>query len=760
MAGIVSPRSFVELELAYYEPLGIKRPEDRKKLFFLIQRVKSELEKEGSSGSSAGGSSSGYEVDNNGPEIRSSNSHGNDATKPTTAPANNNRNELGMSSIIDTTQSNEMMGPMSPVTLSSPLKNEYEIATGKTNESIQTASSLLLASSKTAKSSAATVAVNEEKMRSRERVEKELEKRRAMKKEAAEANQYSSTTNSQTSQYTDDFDDLDHASSSVASRTSRRRSSMLPRISKKEITTPRTISMRTSLASRPTVKKGNQTAGMVGVGGKLYSRDDDDDDDDGMSINSETSDLSSSIQSYNSSSSLARTTKPSRTSTGTYYSSSSHTNENRKVEGMTSRIGNKRLSTIPSTGVAPLSPLAPLPTLSSNMENHGLGGNSREAKKAVTKRKSIGSTTGRPGTAGSASSYKTSVTHKSATSTASAKTKSSTTLNRPSSRSSIGSMGNGSRVPTTSTATTKKAAKTPATSRAPPKPSTASSRRERSVSPVKSPYARAGSPFRSLGRGISPVRVKTAGSSSRGMSPTRSIKTAGSQSRGMSPTRSIKTAGSQSRGMSPTRSIKTAGSSRSRGMSPKRAQTAVSRDRSVTPSRTTPRSPTGRARSPPPPNARSPTHSGAVFVHGQAEDTSWGTQIAQLRENFAEEHAQLMEGQEAYEEDEDYEMRIRVIVRKRPMSKREAEQMGDVDVIHPMDYTDHGRILVYQPKTKLDLAKEVLHTSFAFDNVFDEESNNMEIYGRAVRNLIPGVFRGKWASGEFALGACAWCMMT
>jgi hypothetical protein len=129
------------------------------------------------------------------------------------------------------------------------------------------------------------------------------------------------------------------------------------------------------------------------------------------------------------------------------------------------------------------------------------------------------------------------------------------------------------------------------------------------------------------------------------------------------------------------------------------------------------------------------------------EDRSWSTQIAQLRKGFQAEHEQVMSGQEAYQEDDEYEMRIRVIVRKRPMSKREAE-LGDTDVIHPLDYADHGRILVYQPKTKLDLAKEVETTSFAFDNVFNEESNNLEIYWRAVRNLIPGVFRGKWASGE------------
>jgi len=103
------------------------------------------------------------------------------------------------------------------------------------------------------------------------------------------------------------------------------------------------------------------------------------------------------------------------------------------------------------------------------------------------------------------------------------------------------------------------------------------------------------------------------------------------------------------------------------------------------------------------------------------------------------------------EEDDEYEMRIRVIVRIRPMSNSEASDGAEVAVIHPLDYPDYGRILVHQPKTKLDLTKEVESTAFAFDNVFDERSNNMEIYERAVMSLIPGVFRGKWAS-VFAYG--------
>ncbi|KAL7552092.1 hypothetical protein ACHAWF_015307 [Thalassiosira exigua] len=96
-------------------------------------------------------------------------------------------------------------------------------------------------------------------------------------------------------------------------------------------------------------------------------------------------------------------------------------------------------------------------------------------------------------------------------------------------------------------------------------------------------------------------------------------------------------------------------------------------------------------------------------------------------------------------------MRIRVILRKRPMSGREASDGGEVDVIQPLDYDDHGRVLVHQPKTRLDLTKEVETSSFAFDNVFDEASDNVQIYERAVQGLIPGVFRGKWAS-VFAYG--------
>eukprot|EP01082_Thalassiosira_pseudonana_P015722 g14224.t1 g14224 contig9:1428205-1428600(+) len=66
MAGIVSPRSFADLELSYYEPLGVKKPEDRKKLFFLVQKVKGVLEGDESEGSELLGGSSGGEPEDGG----------------------------------------------------------------------------------------------------------------------------------------------------------------------------------------------------------------------------------------------------------------------------------------------------------------------------------------------------------------------------------------------------------------------------------------------------------------------------------------------------------------------------------------------------------------------------------------------------------------------------------------------------------------------------------------------------------------------
>jgi hypothetical protein len=85
------------------------------------------------------------------------------------------------------------------------------------------------------------------------------------------------------------------------------------------------------------------------------------------------------------------------------------------------------------------------------------------------------------------------------------------------------------------------------------------------------------------------------------------------------------------------------------------------------------------------------------------------------------------------------------------MSRSEIAAAGDVDVIHPLDYGNYGKVMVYNPKTRVDLTKSIETLPFAFDNVFDETCTNVQIYERSVRHLIPSIFDGQWAS-VFAYG--------
>ena len=97
------------------------------------------------------------------------------------------------------------------------------------------------------------------------------------------------------------------------------------------------------------------------------------------------------------------------------------------------------------------------------------------------------------------------------------------------------------------------------------------------------------------------------------------------------------------------------------------------------------------------------------------------------------------------------DMRIRVVVRKRPMSNAEVAVAGNVDVLHTLRYAKHGKVLVYNPKTRVDLTKSVETIPFCLDNVFDEDATNVQIYEQTVRPLIPSLFEGQWAT-IFAYG--------
>lgn len=82
--------------------------------------------------------------------------------------------------------------------------------------------------------------------------------------------------------------------------------------------------------------------------------------------------------------------------------------------------------------------------------------------------------------------------------------------------------------------------------------------------------------------------------------------------------------------------------------------------------------------------------------------------------------------------------RIRVIVRKRPLNKKELER-NEVDVLE-CD-AENATLYVHEPKLKVDLTRYTECHAFRFDDVFNEFVDNDALYARAIRPLIATLFR-------------------
>ncbi|KAL0233542.1 hypothetical protein PCE1_002057 [Barthelona sp. PCE] len=83
--------------------------------------------------------------------------------------------------------------------------------------------------------------------------------------------------------------------------------------------------------------------------------------------------------------------------------------------------------------------------------------------------------------------------------------------------------------------------------------------------------------------------------------------------------------------------------------------------------------------------------------------------------------------------------RIRVVVRKRPISNSEIER-GEVDVL---EIDGEDRVGVLEPKVRVDLTRYTERHIFDFDTVFDEEKSNQYVYDTNVRPLLRSFFRGE-----------------
>ncbi|KAJ3344629.1 Kinesin-like protein kif24 [Entophlyctis luteolus] len=82
--------------------------------------------------------------------------------------------------------------------------------------------------------------------------------------------------------------------------------------------------------------------------------------------------------------------------------------------------------------------------------------------------------------------------------------------------------------------------------------------------------------------------------------------------------------------------------------------------------------------------------------------------------------------------------RIRVCVRKRPLNRKELKS-NQVDVANVLD---RRTLVVNEPKVKVDLTKFVEQHEFTFDEVFDFDSTNDEVYKRSAFPLVEYIFSG------------------
>ncbi|KAL6989976.1 Kinesin-like protein KIN-13A [Sarracenia purpurea var. burkii] len=81
--------------------------------------------------------------------------------------------------------------------------------------------------------------------------------------------------------------------------------------------------------------------------------------------------------------------------------------------------------------------------------------------------------------------------------------------------------------------------------------------------------------------------------------------------------------------------------------------------------------------------------------------------------------------------------KIKVVVRKRPLNKKEiARKEEDIVTVY-----DNAYLMVHEPKLKVDLTAYVEKHEFCFDAVIDERISNDEVYRVTVEPIIPTIFQ-------------------
>ncbi|KAJ3132727.1 hypothetical protein HK100_005078 [Physocladia obscura] len=139
------------------------------------------------------------------------------------------------------------------------------------------------------------------------------------------------------------------------------------------------------------------------------------------------------------------------------------------------------------------------------------------------------------------------------------------------------------------------------------------------------------------------------------------------------------------------------------------------------------------------------------MLPSEKETSVYRTEIAQFREQYfgvlmrqAAESGKnySAEGETLMDDETTLNSRIRVCVRKKPMSKKAiANKAYDVATTSIAQYP-HSNIYIHEPKTRLDQSKFIETHKFLMDLSFDEHSTNEQVYLATGRPLVKSIFEG------------------
>ncbi|XP_010548988.1 PREDICTED: kinesin-like protein KIN-13A [Tarenaya hassleriana] len=118
------------------------------------------------------------------------------------------------------------------------------------------------------------------------------------------------------------------------------------------------------------------------------------------------------------------------------------------------------------------------------------------------------------------------------------------------------------------------------------------------------------------------------------------------------------------------------------------------------------------------------------------EDFNLPASQQQRQETDAEPSGSLPKGEKENSVRENNLAKIKVVVRKRPLNKKEVARKED-DIVSVSD----NSLTVHEPKLKVDLTAYVEKHEFCFDAILDEYVSNDEVYRATIEPIIPTVFQ-------------------